>query len=242
MRLIHDVASSTALARFNNALFFNYLIGGIDAHAKNYSLLHLPDAKPTLAPLYDLASVLPYNKVTNDKWFKLPMSIGGQTKIGALTGSDIEKHAQKYSLNSDACKHNIALMAKRIPNTIEAIWSDYAYIPRIDEIMEPLQRTIVQNCTALLANIDKTHEPNSFVKPKLAIINSGSLPRNDDISTSPVAEVRSYINLPEAPEQEDPYDKPLTRPKAVDELEEHAYMQAESASKHDKEPSPLSPS
>jgi len=46
---------------FIAALGFNWLIAGIDAHAKNYSLL-LSGPQVRLAPLYDVASILPYDE------------------------------------------------------------------------------------------------------------------------------------------------------------------------------------
>ena len=45
---------------FIDALIFNWLIGGTDAHAKNYSFLIAPQGQVRLSPLYDLSSVLPY--------------------------------------------------------------------------------------------------------------------------------------------------------------------------------------
>ena len=45
--------------RFRDALIFNWIIGGSDAHAKNYSLL-LDGPAVRMAPLYDLCSALPY--------------------------------------------------------------------------------------------------------------------------------------------------------------------------------------
>jgi len=46
--------------RFVDALAFNWLIGGTDAHAKNYSILIGSGGVVRLAPLYDVASILPY--------------------------------------------------------------------------------------------------------------------------------------------------------------------------------------
>lgn len=52
----------TDLDTFVTALGFNWLIAGTDAHAKNYSLLLSgPDVR--LAPLYDIASILPYESI-----------------------------------------------------------------------------------------------------------------------------------------------------------------------------------
>lgn len=53
-----DVAERS-VARFADALIWNWIVGGTDAHAKNYSLL-LAGAAVRLAPFYDVTSALPY--------------------------------------------------------------------------------------------------------------------------------------------------------------------------------------
>lgn len=60
--------------RFVDALAFNWLIAGTDAHAKNYSLL-LAGNQIRLAPLYDIASILPYDDSDGHKT-KLAMKVG----------------------------------------------------------------------------------------------------------------------------------------------------------------------
>ncbi len=47
-----------AIRDFADALVWNWVIGGTDAHAKNYSLL-LSGSQVRLAPMYDVASALP---------------------------------------------------------------------------------------------------------------------------------------------------------------------------------------
>ena len=61
-------------ARFADALIWNWLIAGTDAHAKNYSLL-LAGGQVRLAPLYDIASALPYG--THERKLRFAMKIGG---------------------------------------------------------------------------------------------------------------------------------------------------------------------
>jgi serine/threonine-protein kinase HipA len=67
-----------AVWRFFDALAWNWLIGGTDAHAKNYSLL-LAGGEVRLAPLYDVASGLPYG--THERKLRLAMKIGGDYRI-----------------------------------------------------------------------------------------------------------------------------------------------------------------
>ncbi len=67
-----------AVWRFADALAWNWLIGGTDAHAKNYSLL-LAAGQVRLAPLYDVASALPYG--THERKLRLAMKIGDSYSV-----------------------------------------------------------------------------------------------------------------------------------------------------------------
>lgn len=67
-----------AIWRFLDALAWNWLIAGTDAHAKNYSLL-LASGQVRLAPLYDVASALPYG--VHEKKLRFAMKIGGDYRV-----------------------------------------------------------------------------------------------------------------------------------------------------------------
>jgi len=67
-----------AVRRFADALIWNWLIGGTDAHAKNYSLL-LSGDQVRLAPLYDVASALPYG--VHEKKLRMAMKIGSDYRL-----------------------------------------------------------------------------------------------------------------------------------------------------------------
>jgi serine/threonine-protein kinase HipA len=77
-RLMRDVmpprVADDAVWRFFDALAWNWLIAGTDAHAKNYSLM-LSGGDVRLAPLYDVASALPYG--THERKLRFAMKIGG---------------------------------------------------------------------------------------------------------------------------------------------------------------------
>jgi serine/threonine-protein kinase HipA len=76
-RLLRDTmppsVAEEAVRRFADALAWNWLIGGTDAHAKNYSLL-LSANQVRLAPLYDIASALPYG--IDEQKLRLSMKVG----------------------------------------------------------------------------------------------------------------------------------------------------------------------
>jgi serine/threonine-protein kinase HipA len=70
--------ADNAIDRFFDALVWNWLIGGTDAHAKNYSLL-LAHGQVRLAPLYDIASALPYG--AHERKLRFAMKIGGDYDV-----------------------------------------------------------------------------------------------------------------------------------------------------------------
>ena len=73
-RHIDPGAAETAAATFVDALAWNWIIAGTDAHAKNYSFL-LAGANVRLAPFYDVASFLPYS--ANERELRMSMRLGG---------------------------------------------------------------------------------------------------------------------------------------------------------------------
>jgi serine/threonine-protein kinase HipA len=69
---------NTDVDRFLDANAFNWLIGGTDAHAKNYSLLIGAGDEVRLSPLYDLSSQLPYPDLIEQR---VAMKIGDHYDI-----------------------------------------------------------------------------------------------------------------------------------------------------------------
>jgi serine/threonine-protein kinase HipA len=71
-------AGDAAVGMFADALIWNWIIAGTDAHAKNYSVL-LSGPQVRLAPLYDVASALPYG--AHEKKLRFAMKIGGDYDV-----------------------------------------------------------------------------------------------------------------------------------------------------------------
>jgi len=106
----------TDLWRFAEALAFNWLIAGTDAHAKNYSLLLAARAQVRLAPLYDLASSLPYLAEVNPHKAKLAMKIGSKYKIKDVVGRHWSACARELGLPPTELLERIGTMASLIPD------------------------------------------------------------------------------------------------------------------------------
>jgi serine/threonine-protein kinase HipA len=99
---------------FVDALGFNWLIAGTDAHAKNYSLL-LGGPHIRLAPLYDVASILPYDEFDTQK-LKLAMKVGGEYRLGRIGLRQWQKFARETRFNADELIARLGSMARQLPD------------------------------------------------------------------------------------------------------------------------------
>ncbi len=136
----------TDLDTFGAALGFNWLIAGTDAHAKNYSLLLSgPDVR--LAPLYDIASILPYEEVDLRK-AKLAMKIGGEYKVSLIGLRQWQKFAREVRADVDQLVEALISMAKQLPDEVAAA--------RSHAREEGLTNALVERLATQL--IDRAHE------------------------------------------------------------------------------------
>lgn len=108
---------------FVDALAFNWLIAGSDAHAKNYSLLLASGPRIRLAPLYDIASILPYDKFDLHK-VKLAMKVGGEYLLNNIVLRHWRRTAKELRVDPKELLDKILWMADRIPDTVEGLRKD----------------------------------------------------------------------------------------------------------------------
>jgi serine/threonine-protein kinase HipA len=108
------------IGTFAGALGFNWLIAGTDAHAKNYSLLLARGPRIRLAPLYDIASILPYDDVDLPK-IKLAMKIGGEYKLSHIGLRHWQKFARETRIDADELIAELRSMAGQLPDMAAAV-------------------------------------------------------------------------------------------------------------------------
>jgi serine/threonine-protein kinase HipA len=109
-----------AASRFADALAWNWVIAGTDAHAKNYSLL-LAGRQVRLAPLYDVASALPYG--VHERRLRMAMKVGGEYDVHP--GRNIwPKAAKELSLDPDQLVARVAEICARAPDAFREAASD----------------------------------------------------------------------------------------------------------------------
>ena len=166
--------SGQSAYNFVSALFFNYLIGATDAHAKNYSLMHLSGSELFLAPLYDVASILPYKKAKRGPRVAA-MPIGREKRFGKLTGSNIDRFATSNGLESDACRELMGNLVEKVLDIVGDVVQANLHIPGVGVIGPELQRCVVANCKAMLLNMDR--DGRTLDTSLFAEIESGSVVR-----------------------------------------------------------------
>ncbi|MDP3713074.1 MAG: type II toxin-antitoxin system HipA family toxin [Mycobacteriales bacterium] len=107
--------------RFVDALVLHWLIGGTDAHAKNYSvLMHASSVR--LAPLYDVASALPYDDLDRHR-LSLAMKVGHNYSLEWVGRSDWVQLAHEVHLDPDTLVLRAIHLARSLPSALEGVVS-----------------------------------------------------------------------------------------------------------------------
>lgn len=117
--LIRRVVTPASVAelevgRFVDALALNWLIAGTDAHAKNYSLL-ITSRQVRLAPLYDVASSLPYDDMYLPR-LRLAMRIGSEYRVEAIARRHWDAFADRNGLDPEVLAARVDELARRLPS------------------------------------------------------------------------------------------------------------------------------
>ncbi|MEZ6002064.1 type II toxin-antitoxin system HipA family toxin [Hyphomonas sp.] len=92
-----------------DAALFNAIIGNADAHAKNFSLLYLPD-RTQLAPLYDLLSTIAYPDLSQ----RFAMKIGGRRTLEEIYSADLDKFAKDIEIRAPFVRKRMGEIAEAI--------------------------------------------------------------------------------------------------------------------------------
>ncbi len=111
-RVMSSKAADDAIERFVDALIWNWLIVGTDAHAKNYSLL-LAGEEVRMAPLYDVASALPYS--AHERKLRFAMRLGRDYRVSPVR-NPWRKVAVELGIDAEATVERARELASRMPD------------------------------------------------------------------------------------------------------------------------------
>lgn len=147
-QLLSKFASQRDVDRFTDVVVAQYLLGAPDGHAKNYSAI-LDGEDVTLAPVYDVASILPYKRKPGSSLDRVAMSLGGHNKFGDVTMRHIERFAMNTGTDPDRLVARTREMAANLPVAIAEAASKTRGVG-----LAELSDKLVREIRALAATLD----------------------------------------------------------------------------------------
>jgi serine/threonine-protein kinase HipA len=138
----HSSESVADVLRFADALLFNWLIAGTDAHAKNYSVMLAERGQVRLAPLYDVSSALPYQGF-DPRRLKLAMKMGSTYRLHEVGSHQIRKLAAELELDERRVLERASELADALPSALQRVRTEvhdqrFAH-PIVDRLVERLE-------------------------------------------------------------------------------------------------------
>ena len=100
--------------RFMRAQAFNFLIGGTDAHAKNYSIIYEPGGAFRLTPLYDLISFLPYQQHRSQ--LALAMTVAGRRAVEQIRLRHWERAVENCDYPAERAVEHVKNLTAKLPD------------------------------------------------------------------------------------------------------------------------------
>lgn len=137
--------ADTDVTRLIDAVAFNWLVAGTDAHARNFSLLHTRTAT-RLAPLYDVNSFLPY---TDARPISLAMKIGfTERDPHRVSGRDFDELARDCHVDAAVTIARVDALAQRLLAVIDTVVDDTSLRPFASNLPERFGELLVAHITA----------------------------------------------------------------------------------------------
>lgn len=147
----HPNARNNKLS-FTSQLLFNYLVGAPDAHAKNYSVFLSDQAGPVLTPLYDVASIFPYQHA--GRVAKAAMGIGGEARFEHLSADDLRRYAETAGLE-DALVLDLACnLAESVLENVEDVSAQIQASCGEADLFGRIEPKIKDSCETLLRRLE----------------------------------------------------------------------------------------
>lgn len=163
--------SDRDVERFYDAILYNWAVLGTDAHAKNYALLHDADAGPRLAPLYDVASALPYPTIAG-RDARLAMSMGKHYRAHEIAARYLGAEAKLIGLNPDAAIARAREIAEHAPDAFRDAAADANLIGDSAAFAARLVDDVAERTARLVRALDAETTP---------VVTATSQLRNKDV-------------------------------------------------------------
>ena len=130
----------------SRAMMLNWLLGATDAHGKNFSLLIGRGGQIRLAPLYDIASFLPY--ADDPRRLKLSNRIGGKYRLDDIGRRQWERFGAENALSWNpvsACRD----LAGRVLDALPAVVTEARQGAGDNGVIERLAKRLANRAAAV---------------------------------------------------------------------------------------------
>ena len=120
------------------AIMLNWIIGGTDAHAKNFSMLIGSSGRARLAPLYDIASTLPYG--FDPMRLKMATKIGGKYRL-----EDVQlRHWMRFASEVRLPPAEVIDMGKATAATLPSLITETVRDARANGLDHPILQRLTE--------------------------------------------------------------------------------------------------
>ena len=139
----HSADPDADLQRILGAAAVNWIIGGTDAHAKNYSWFLTTGDQILMTPLYDLISALPYYPIDNQ--LRLAMPIGGENRILHVRRAEWERLADVLGADPAPVVDYVRELVHQVPAALTKVVDAAAGDGLYAAVLERLTTDILAN-------------------------------------------------------------------------------------------------
>ncbi|MBK7820660.1 MAG: HipA domain-containing protein [Tessaracoccus sp.] len=153
--LLGDRAGKRSKLRFVEALIGTYLLGSPDGHARNYSVL-LEGGQAALAPLYDVASSLPYDIADSGIMTlrTIAIAIGGEHTFGMVGLAQWQRFFAANSIDADWGIDTIKRQATRLPDALADAFAELTGVAATDELRPRYVDAVARSCRQALQAVE----------------------------------------------------------------------------------------
>ena len=147
-RLVQDASSEPAIdaQRLLRWQIFNVLAGNSDGHAKNLSLLHLPDGPTRLAPFYDMVCTRAIERID----YHLAFDVGGERNPSVITPTRWEALARQCDVRpqflGNLVRETADALQERLGPEREAFEARYGAYPALQRI----EKIVTEQCRRMV--------------------------------------------------------------------------------------------
>lgn len=138
-------------ARLADMMAFNFLVLGTDAHAKNFSVVHLPQRRMYLAPMYDVLSYVPYDDDEHERRrLRMAMKIGGYYKFDQIQPRHWERQATLMKMDPEAMVARVLELSERIPDALSDVVKECQVHGLTEPVLNQMLDGISSRCETIL--------------------------------------------------------------------------------------------